>query len=143
MRVKNKLTEKKIWQKLNLLQKKLPGAHFTKIESSTINGIPDVYCCYQYCGFWLELKAKQGKNLNVSKYQIAWHLKHKGAGGLSYILNWPLIHVPPKLYEIREPGVPVPANEVPVPVIIIKNALACDPGFSGPVPAQRETAQNP
>ena len=143
MRVKNKLTEKKIWNHLNLLQKKLPGAHFTKIESSTINGIPDVYCCYQGCSFWLELKAKQGKNLNVSKYQTAWHLKHKGAGGLCYILNWPLIHVTPKLYEIREPGVPVPANEVPVPVIIIKNALAGDPGFPALRPSVRETSQNP
>ena len=128
--LKKRLTEKKIWNKLNLLQKELPGAHFTKIESSTINGIPDVHCCYQSCSFWLELKANQGKNLNVSKYQIAWHLKYKGAGGLSYILNWPLTHVPPKLYEIREPGVPVPATGMPVPVIIINKMLSGDPGIS-------------
>tara|TARA_R100000388_G_scaffold790_1_gene1267 strand:+ start:2394 stop:2783 length:390 start_codon:yes stop_codon:yes gene_type:complete len=112
--VKNKLTEKKIWQRLNLVQKKLDRCFFTKIESPTINGIPDVYCIFDGVSFWLELKANQAKNLNISKYQIAWHLKYKASGGKSFILNWPVTHEPPKLYEIREPGIPVP---VPTPTI--------------------------
>jgi len=113
-----RLTEKKIWNYLNLYQKDKSEAHFTKIESSTINGIPDVHCCYVGVSFWLELKANQAKNLNISKYQISWHLNYREAGGAAYILNWPLFHVPAKLYEIREPGVPVPVptNQMPTPV---------------------------
>ena len=111
-----RLTEKKIWNYLNLYQKDKPNIHFTKIESSTINGIPDVYCCIDNLSFWFELKANQVKNLNISKYQISWHLNHREAGGIAYILNWPLFHEPAKLYEIIEPGLPVPVARFPVPV---------------------------
>ena len=62
------------------------------------------------------LKANQVKNLNISKYQISWHLNHREAGGVAYILNWPLFHEPAKLYEVIEPGLPVPVARFPVPV---------------------------
>ena len=87
--LKKRLTEKKIWNKLNLLQKELPGAHFTKIESSTINGIPDVHCCYQSCSFWLELKANDSKDYGISRWQMNWHSKHNELGGNAFILLKP------------------------------------------------------
>ena len=122
-RSKKRLNEKKIWNYLNLYQKDKYEVHLTKIESPTINGIPDVYGCSFGMCFWLELKANQAKNLNISKYQVAWHLNHREAGGVAYILNWPLFHEPAKLYEIREPGVPVPVTQLPVPVKRILNWL--------------------
>ena len=45
-RLKKRLSEKKIWNYLNQVQKEHKGAHFTRIESATINGIPDVYCVF-------------------------------------------------------------------------------------------------
>ena len=120
-RLKKRLSEKKIWNYLNQFQKQHEGAHFTRIESATINGIPDVYCVFDKYMFWLELKANEVKNCNISKFQMVWHLKHKRSGGNSFILNWPLKHQPPKLLEVREPGhvVPVPVPAVPVPVLHI------------------------
>ena len=124
--LKRKLNEKKIWSYLNQFQKEHKRAHFTKIESATIHGIPDVHCCFEDLSFWVELKANQVKNLNISKYQIAWHLNHRESGGLCFIMNWPLSHVPPKLYEIREPGipVPVPVAQIPTPVSQILSWMA-------------------
>lgn len=121
-----RLTEKKIWNKLNLFQKQNDYAHFMRIESSTINGIPDVYCAYEGYNFWLELKANQAKNSGLSKYQTVWHLKHKRAGGICFIMNWPLLHEPPKILEVREPGIVVPVPVVPVPVLTISNWIYLD-----------------
>ena len=116
-RQQKRLSEKKIWQYLNLFQKQHKEAYFCKIESPTMNGIPDVHCVFKGYIFWLELKANPGKNAGVSKYQIVWHLKYKRAGGNCFILNWPLKREPPKLLEVREPGVVLPVPVVPVPVL--------------------------
>ena len=125
-----RLTEKKIWNKLNLFQKEHDKAHFMRIESSTINGIPDVYCAYQGYSFWLELKANQDKNHGVSKYQMVWHLKHRRAGGNCFILNQPLVDRVPKLLAVEEPGLvlPVPVPVVPVPVMKILDWMCPGPG---------------
>ena len=48
--------EAKLWKKINQLQKGRKDWHLTRIESSTINGIPDVYGCIKGRSFWLELK---------------------------------------------------------------------------------------
>jgi len=39
-----------------LIQKNCNQIHFTRIESSTINGIPDLNGCINGNGFWMELK---------------------------------------------------------------------------------------
>jgi hypothetical protein len=43
--------ESKLWNELKDLNK---NWHFTRVESSTINGIPDVHCVINKQIFWLE-----------------------------------------------------------------------------------------
>ena len=99
--------EAKLWKKINLLQKGRKSWHLTRIESSTINGIPDVYGCIEGNSFWLELKATDAKNCGLSKFQINWHLNHQQAGGTVRILNAGTSESRLELLEIREPGVVV------------------------------------
>jgi len=83
------------------------NCQLTRIESGfTLQGIPDLYVVYnsklinKSISFWLELKANNLKNCNVSKYQFNWILKHGKAGGVAYILNKPLEHRVLKLYRV-------------------------------------------
>jgi hypothetical protein len=102
--------ESLIWKRLNLIQKKQKDWHLVRIESNTINGIPDVNACINGLEFWIELKANDAKNYGLSKYQINWHLKRHKCGGHSFILNRSLKHEAFELLEIREPGFPFPVS---------------------------------
>ena len=73
--------EKNLWYQLNLLQKQDKAWHMTRIESSTINGIPDVHACVNGSSFWLELKSNEDKNFGLSKYQIIWQIDYLNVGG--------------------------------------------------------------
>ena len=87
------------------------NCQLTRIESGyTLQGIPDLYLVYNSklinktvnkpVAFWLELKANNLKNCNVSKYQVNWILKHGKAGGVAYILNKPTAQRTLKLYRV-------------------------------------------
>ena len=103
--------ETKLWNQLKDLD---PTWHFTRVESSTINGIPDVHCVVDRQIFWLELKAKDSKNCGLSKYQINWHIKYQKAGGNVFILNRPLLKGPYKLLAVsRESRLPQEVSESP------------------------------
>ena len=80
------MNESELWQKINILQKTQKLWHFTRIESATIRGIPDVNCLINGFEFWIELKSKESKNLGLSNYQINWHNKHQKCGGKVFIL---------------------------------------------------------
>ena len=80
------VNESQLWKKINSLQKTQKLWHFTRIESATIRGIPDLNCLINGCEFWLELKSKESKNLGLSNYQINWHIKHQKCGGQVFIL---------------------------------------------------------
>ena len=80
------MNESQLWKKINSLQKTQKLWHFTRIESATIRGIPDLNCLINGCEFWLELKSKESKNLGLSNYQINWHIKHQKCGGKVFIL---------------------------------------------------------
>ncbi len=98
--------ESKLWNDIKNINK---DWHFTRIESSTINGIPDVHCVVNRQVFWLELKANTSKNCGLSKYQINWHIKYLKAGGRAYILNRPLLHEPYELLAVSlESRTPTP-----------------------------------
>ena len=98
--------ETKLWQQIKNLKK---DWHFTRIESSTINGIPDVHCVVNKQVFWLELKANTSKNCGLSKYQINWHIKYLKAGGRAYILNRPFLHAPMELLAVSlDSRTPIP-----------------------------------
>ena len=75
--------ESLLWKSV---KKGLTRFFLTRIESSTINGIPDINACMDGNEFWLELKSKESKNLGLSNYQINWHIKHQKCGGQVFIL---------------------------------------------------------
>jgi hypothetical protein len=62
-----KKSESNLWKRIKNL--KLKGQLF-RIESNTINGIPDVYWLINNKSIWIELKSNAIKNLGLSKYQI-------------------------------------------------------------------------
>ena len=84
----------------NLIKTTIRNAHLTRIESHTLNGIPDLHCAYKGQVFWLELKANNIKNCNLSKFQINWILKHQRHGGQVYILNKSIKQRALKLYRL-------------------------------------------
>ena len=84
----------------NLIKTTIKNAHFTRIESNTLNGIPDLHCAYSNKVFWLELKSNDSNNCNISKYQINWILKYEKQGGLVYILNKSVKQGALKLYRL-------------------------------------------
>ena len=95
--------ESLLWQRIKKL--KLKGQLF-RIESNTINGIPDVYRLINGKSIWIELKSNDVKNLGLSKYQINWHLEHYQNKGTSFILREDLSQRPPQnlqIFVIREP----------------------------------------
>ena len=83
------MKESEIWRHINLIQKKQKTWHFVRIESSTINGIPDVNGCVNGVDVWYELKANKVNNYGLSKYQINWHIKRQRVGGRVFILHLP------------------------------------------------------
>ena len=107
--------ETRIWQELKNLDK---DWHFTRIESSTVNGIPDVHCVVNKQVFWLELKANASKNLNMSKWQINWHIKYQRAGGKVFILNRPLLESPYEIWRVSR------GSRTPIPLLRNTNLRA-------------------
>ena len=79
-----KTNEPKQWLRIKNLKLK---AHFTRIESSTLNGIPDINVCDLGAHYWLELKSNDLKNCGLSKWQINWHCDRIKSGGYVFILN--------------------------------------------------------
>ena len=94
-----KKRESLLWAKIKKL--KLIGQIF-RIESNTINGIPDVYYICEGKSIWVELKSNEVKNLGLSKYQINWHIDHQIHGGASFILQETLAQGLLKLFRVRE-----------------------------------------
>ena len=131
----NKTTESDIYKliKKAVINLKL-NCHLTRIESGiTLNGIPDLYIVYRSnlinktvnkpVAFWLELKANNLKNCNVSKYQFNWILKHNRIGGVAYILNKPTSQRTLKLYRVDPCSVLTEQLSVDYSVTGIANVL--------------------
>jgi len=133
--------ESKLWNELKNLNK---NWHFTRVESSTLNGIPDVHCVVNKQVFWLELKANASKNLNMSKWQINWHIKYQRAGGKVFILNRPLLESPYEIWRVcRESRFPVPVSRSMNLEKLVKEAaeLAIPPGPGKQDPVPRSTSR--
>jgi len=84
----SKTNEAKLWLRIKNLKLK---AHFTRIESSTMNGIPDINVCDSGANYWLELKSNDLKNCGLTKWQINWHCSRIKSGGYVFILNQALV----------------------------------------------------
>ena len=98
-----KKNEGNLWKRIKKL--KLKGQIF-RIESNTINGIPDIFYLVNGKSIWIELKSNAVKNCGLSKYQINWHLKHFQNRGTSFILREDLSQRAPKnlqIFVVREP----------------------------------------
>jgi hypothetical protein len=93
-----KTREAKLWQRIKNLN--LVG-HIFRIESNTINGIPDVVGLLEGKYFWLELKANDLKDYGISRWQMNWHSLHNNMGGNAYILLNPLKQRGLKLLRIE------------------------------------------
>jgi penicillin-binding protein-related factor A (putative recombinase) len=102
----------------NLIKTTIKNSHLTRIESNTLNGIPDLHCVYKGRTFWLELKANNIKNCNLSKFQINWILKHQRHGGIVYILNKTIKDRGLKLYTLS-------------PCAVLREELATQPNAKG------------
>jgi penicillin-binding protein-related factor A (putative recombinase) len=102
----------------NLIKTTIKNAHLTRIESYTLNGIPDLHCAYKGRTFWIELKANNIKNCNLSKYQINWILKYQRYGGLVFILNKTIKQRGLKLYTLS-------------PCAVLREDLATTPDARG------------
>ena len=93
-----KKRESLLWQRIKKL--KLKGQIF-RIESNTINGIPDIYWLLNGQSIWIELKSNNIKNCGLSKFQINWHNNHYKNGGRSFILQRDHSLRQLKLFELR------------------------------------------
>lgn len=88
--------EAKFWQ---LLKKNLPKISWTRIETRTIQGFPDLVGCFPSCGFFTaELKVIYSNKLKITPHQIAWNLQHHLKGGKCFIIATTLEQSTIKIY---------------------------------------------
>ena len=92
----NKNGETRLWQKV---KKGLTNCFLTRIESSTINGIPDIHAVLSNEVFWIELKSDSLSYPKLNKWQIVWINKYIKAGGKVIILKETLLQKSLKLYR--------------------------------------------
>ena len=93
--------ESKLWKRIKDLHL---NAHIFRIESNTINGIPDVHCIIKGKPFWLELKSNDLKNYGISKWQINWHIEYQKHGGRTFFLASGVKQRCLKLLRVDESG---------------------------------------
>ena len=84
MIMSNKNRESLLWQKV---KKGLSECFLTRIESSTINGIPDIHGVHKQGVFWIELKSDEADYPKLNKWQIVWINRYIKAGGVVFILD--------------------------------------------------------
>ena len=75
--------ESRLWK---ALRDGVTDVHWTRIESWSSPGVPDVNCCASFGEFWIELKVTKNNRVSLSPHQIAWHLTRSRHSGRSYIL---------------------------------------------------------
>tara|TARA_R100000935_G_scaffold10039_1_gene20068 strand:+ start:16347 stop:16745 length:399 start_codon:yes stop_codon:yes gene_type:complete len=97
------INESKLWKRIKVAQKPYPDWFLFRLESNTINGIPDVYGCIRNTSFWLELKCSNAKDKGLSKFQWNWHIDYLRSGGKSFILNYHATQSKLELLAIHEP----------------------------------------
>ena len=101
--------ESKLWKRIKNLNL---NAHIFRVESNTINGIPDVHCAMKGKSFWLELKSNDLKNYGISKWQINWHIEYQKHGGRAFILASGVKQRGLKLLRVKGSGAVVLVSRV-------------------------------
>ena len=92
----NKNGESRLWQKV---KKGLTDCFLTRVESSTINGIPDIHAVMSNEVFWIELKSDSLSYPKLNQWQIVWINKYIMAGGKVIILGETPLKRTLKLYR--------------------------------------------
>ena len=82
------------------IKKHIKKIHFTRIESDTIQGIPDIHGCGSGHSFWIEMKSTEDKFPILSKFQMAWCYEYQRHGGVVFVLHQALSHRALKLYRV-------------------------------------------
>jgi len=108
--------ESLLWQRT---KKGLTDCYLTRIETSTINGVPDIHGVHKQGVFWIELKSDQLNYPKLNKWQIVWINKYIKAGGKVFILKETLSKRSLRLYRpvsrFTEPRELKPRFEFSVP----------------------------
>ena len=118
---KNK--ESLLWQKV---KKGLTDCFLTRIESSTINGIPDIHGVNKVGVFWVELKSDDSNYPKLNKWQVVWINRYIKAGGVVFILKETPSQRSLKLYR---------------PVSVFTDPRSLEPRFSFSFPYHWPTVQ--
>ena len=74
--------ERNLWLQL---KRNTTGVVWTRIESTTALGIPDLHGFFRRC-FWVELKIIKNNKINFSAHQIAWIIRHITLGAPVFVL---------------------------------------------------------
>jgi|TARA_R100001224_G_scaffold112843_1_gene96364 hypothetical protein len=119
-----KKRESKLWQRI---KKNITKPHLIRVESNTINGIPDINGCWNSKEFWIELKSDKVGYPKLSKWQISWINKRIKHGGIVIICNETLLKRSLELYR---------------PVSPITDPRLLKPRFSFSFPIQWPTVQD-
>ena len=91
-----KKRESKLWQRI---KKNITKPHLIRVESNTINGIPDINGCWNGKEFWMELKSDRVGYPKLSKWQVTWINKRVSHGGIVIICDEALSQRSLKLYR--------------------------------------------
>ena len=94
--ITSKNPESNLWQKV---KKGLTDCFLTRIESSTINGIPDVHAVVSCNVFWIELKSDSLSFPKLNKWQIVWINRYIMSGGKVIIFKETPLQRSLKLYR--------------------------------------------
>ena len=104
----------------NRVKKDLTNCFLTRIESSTINGIPDIHCVANGKVFWIELKSDNISYPALNKWQIVWINKYIKAGGSVFIFKETLSDSSLQIYRplssFTDPRSVLPWLSLPNPV---------------------------
>tara|TARA_R100000773_G_C4195825_1_gene100037 strand:- start:119 stop:607 length:489 start_codon:yes stop_codon:yes gene_type:complete len=119
-----KKRESKLWQRI---RKNITKPHLIRVESNTINGIPDINGCWDGKEFWMELKSDKVGYPKLSKWQIAWINKRIKHGGIVIICDETLSERELKLYR---------------PLSAITDARLLKPSFSFSFPVKWPAVQD-
>ena len=76
--------ESLLWKSV---KKGLTRFFLTRIESSTINGIPDIHAVNRTGIFWIELKSDELSFPKLNKWQIVWINRYVKYGGTVLIFK--------------------------------------------------------
>ena len=80
--------ERKLWY---LIKENTPQILWNRVETTTINGFPDLVGCHKDCGFFtVELKVSNRSKIKLSPHQVAWNYNHALKGGSCFIIATPL-----------------------------------------------------